>query len=75
VWVAGDTSWCFWKLRSYSIEVILNFSDTPFNIASYTGFFTFLLSLVIMVFVVLKTMVLGDKTNGLPSTNFIKLFF
>ncbi len=47
--VAGETSWSFWKLLSYSIEGIINFSDTPLNIASYTGFFTFLLSLVLMV--------------------------
>ncbi|HEM5975639.1 TPA: glycosyltransferase family 2 protein [Streptococcus suis] len=72
--VAGETSWSFWKLLSYSIEGIINFSDTPLNIASYTGFFTFLLSLVLMVFVVLKTLVFGDPTIGWPSTICIILF-
>lgn len=72
--VAGETSWSFWKLLSYSIEGIINFSDTPLNIASYTGFFTFLLSLVLMVFVVFKTLVFGDPTIGLPSTICIILF-
>ncbi|HEM4973334.1 glycosyltransferase family 2 protein [Streptococcus suis] len=72
--VAGETSWSFWKLLSYSIEGIINFSDTPLNIASYTGFFTFLLSLVLMVFVVFKTMVFGDPTIGWPSTICIILF-
>ncbi|MEG3293215.1 glycosyltransferase family 2 protein [Streptococcus suis] len=72
--VAGETSWSFWKLLSYSIEGIINFSDTPLNIASYTGFFTFLLSLVLMVFVVIKTLVFGDPTIGWPSTICIILF-
>ncbi|HEL2254664.1 TPA: glycosyltransferase family 2 protein [Streptococcus suis] len=72
--IAGETSWSFWKLLSYSIEGIINFSDTPLNIASYTGFFTFLLSLVLMVFVVFKTLVFGDPTIGWPSTICIILF-
>lgn len=72
--VAGETSWSFWKLLSYSIEGIINFSDTPLNIASYTGFFTFLLSLVLMVFVVVKTLVFGDPTIGWPSMVCIILF-
>ncbi|HEM5111990.1 TPA: glycosyltransferase family 2 protein [Streptococcus suis] len=72
--VAGETSWSFWKLLSYSIEGIINFSDTPLNIASYTGFLTFLLSLVLMVFVVFKTLVFGDPTIGWPSTICIILF-
>ncbi len=72
--VAGETSWSLWKLLSYSIEGIINFSDTPLNIASYTGFFTFLLSLVLMVFVVIKTLVFGDPTIGWPSTICIILF-
>ena len=72
--VAGETSWSLWKLLSYSIEGIINYSDTPLNIASYTGFFTFLLSLVLMVFVVIKTLVFGDPTIGWPSTICIILF-
>lgn len=72
--VAGETSWSLWNLLSYSIEGIINFSDTPLNIASYTGFFTFLLSLVLMVFVVIKTLVFGDPTIGWPSTICIILF-
>lgn len=72
--VAGQTSWSFWNLLSYSIEGIINFSDTPLNLASYLGFFTFLLSLLLMVVVVVKTLVFGDPTIGWPSTICIILF-
>ncbi|MDQ8836372.1 glycosyltransferase family 2 protein [Streptococcus ruminantium] len=72
--VAGATSWSFWKLLSYSVEGIINFSDTPLNLASYTGFFTFLLSLVLMALIVFKTLVFGEATIGWPSTICIILF-
>ncbi|HFU4011042.1 glycosyltransferase family 2 protein [Streptococcus suis] len=72
--VAGETSWSFWSLLSYSIEGIINFSEAPLNIASFVGFFTFLLSLLLMVVVVVKTLVFGDPTIGWPSTICIILF-
>lgn len=72
--VAGETSWSFWKLLSYSIEGIINFSEVPLNIASYLGFLTFLLSLLLMVVIVIKTLVFGDPTIGWPSTICIILF-
>ncbi|HEL1586689.1 TPA: glycosyltransferase family 2 protein [Streptococcus suis] len=72
--VAGETSWSFWSLLSYSIEGIINFSEAPLNIASFVGFFTFLLSLFLMVVVVVKTLVFGDPTIGWPSTICIILF-
>lgn len=72
--VAGETSWSFLKLLSYSIEGIINYSETPLNIASYTGFFTFILSLLLMIVVVIKTLVFGDPTIGWPSTICIILF-
>lgn len=72
--VAGETSWSFWSLLRYSIEGIVNFSEAPLNIASFVGFFTFLLSLVLMAVVVIKTLVYGDPTIGWPSTICIILF-
>lgn len=72
--VAGETSWSFWKLLSYSIEGIINFSDMPLHIASYLGFISFLLSLFLMLVVVVKTLVFGDPTIGWPSTICIILF-
>ncbi|MER0123867.1 glycosyltransferase family 2 protein [Streptococcus sp. ZJ93] len=72
--VAGETSWSFWELLSYSIEGVINFSEVPLNIASYLGFLTFLFSLLMMVVIVVKTLVFGDPTIGWPSTICIILF-
>lgn len=72
--VAGETSWSFWKLLSYSFEGIVNFSEVPLTIASYLGFLTFLFSLLLMGIVICKTLFLGDSTIGWPSTICIILF-
>ncbi len=72
--VAGETSWNFWQLVSYSIDGIINFSDFPLNFASYVGGFSCLLSLIGMVVVIIRTLIFGDPTAGWPSTIAIVLF-
>ena len=37
--VAGETKWNFWKLFKYSIDGIINFSQLPLSIASWSGIF------------------------------------
>ncbi|MGT2910915.1 glycosyltransferase family 2 protein [Streptococcus cameli] len=72
--VAGQTSWSFWQLLSYSIEGMVNFSELPLNLASYFGVLSFFLSLLMMIFIVVKTLVFGDPTIGWPSTICVILF-
>lgn len=72
--VAGETSWSFWKLFQYSIDGIVNFSDTPLNIASFIGALSCLGSLIALVFIVIRTFIFGDPTSGWPSMVSIFLF-
>ena len=65
--VAGTTSWSFWKLFSYSIDGIVNFSDAPLNIASVIGTLACLISIVSLVVIVIRTLLFGDPTSGWPS--------
>lgn len=65
--VAGETSWSFWKLFQYSIDGIVNFSDTPLNIASFIGALSCLGSLIALVFIVIRTFVFEDTDHGRPS--------
>lgn len=65
--VAGTTSWSFWKLFSYSIDGIVNFSDAPLNIASVIGALACLISIVSLVVIVIRTLLFGDPTSGWPS--------
>lgn len=48
--VAGETKWNFWKLFKYSIDGIINFSQFPLAIASWSGIFCAILSFVLFAF-------------------------
>lgn len=65
--VAGNTSWSFWKLFRYSIEGIVNFSEVPLLIASFVGFFTFILSILFMLFIIIRKLLYGDSVDGWAS--------
>ncbi|OFI46307.1 glycosyltransferase family 2 protein [Floricoccus penangensis] len=72
--VAGETSWNFWSLLKYSLEGIINFSEAPLNIATYGGMLSVFISIVGAIFIVIRTLVFGDSTNGWPSLVIIILF-
>lgn len=65
--VAGKTSWNFWKLLSYSIDGIVNFSEAPLNIATVIGIISFFISLCLGGFYTIKTLIFGDPVQGFPT--------
>lgn len=65
--VAGKTSWSFWKLLQYSLDGIVAFSEAPLSIASFVGIFSFILSFIFLIFIVVRAIVHGDPTPGWPS--------
>ena len=65
--VAGETKWNFWKLFLYSLEGIVGFSTMPLQIASVLGMFFLLLSFIVIIFVIAKTLMFGDPVAGWPS--------
>ena len=72
--IAGQTKWSFWKLLKYSIDGIVNFSDTPLKLASWSGiFFTFVAAIVLLV-VFIRALAFGDPVAGWPSLVCIILF-
>lgn len=72
--VAGETSWSFFSLLKYSIEGFINFSDVPLKLATWTGFLTFILSILAILFVVLRYLMYGDPVSGWASTVTIMMF-
>ena len=73
--VAGETSWNFWQLLNYSLDGIVNFSEAPLNLASFIGALTCVASVAMLLFVVIRALLFGDKTSGWPSIVSIILFF
>ncbi len=65
--IAGETKWSFWKLFKYAIEGIVAFSTIPLTIASFIGLIFCLISFILIVFIIIKTLVYGDPTSGWPS--------
>ena len=65
--VAGNTKWNFWKLFSYALEGIIAFSTKPLILAALIGIIFCLVSFVLIIVIVIKTLVWGDPVSGWPS--------
>mgnify|MGYP003293804862 FL=1 len=65
--VAGTTKWSFWKLFLYSLESIIAFSTVPLSIAAIMGILFCLIAFVMILFIIIKTLTVGDPVAGWPS--------
>ncbi len=65
--VAGETRWSFWKLFKYALEGITAFSTAPLILSSVIGLIFTLISFVMILVIIVKTLIFGDPTSGWPS--------
>ncbi len=65
--VAGETKWSFWKLTKYALEGITAFSTTPLLLSSIIGLVFCLVSFLLIIAIIIKTLIFGDPTSGWPS--------
>lgn len=65
--VAGETKWSFWKLFLYSLDGIVAFSTAPLAIASVIGFIFCIIAFVMILVIIVKTLIFGDRVAGYPS--------
>ncbi len=65
--VAGETKWSFWKLFLYAIEGIVAFSTAPLAISSIAGILFCIISFIMIIIIIAKTIIFGDPTAGWPS--------
>ncbi len=64
---AGETKWSFFKLVKYSIEGIVAFTTAPLMIASIIGLVLCLISVIFIIFIIVRKLVMGDPVAGWPS--------
>ena len=64
---AGTTAWSFWSLFRYSLEGIFAFSTAPLSIAAFLGVFSCIISFILMIFVIIRTIFFGEPVAGFPS--------
>ncbi len=65
--VAGTTKWSFWKLLIYAFEGIIAFSTVPLVIAAIIGILFFIVSFIMIIVIIAKTLMFGDPVGGWPS--------
>ena len=54
---AGESKWSFRKLLAYAIDGIFNFSDVPLKLASWSGLTMTVLSVLIMIYIVIRKLI------------------
>ncbi len=72
--VAGTTKWSFWKLLKYAINGIIDFSSVPCSIASWSGVAMTLISVLFLIFIIIRKLLCGDPVAGWASTICIMVF-
>ncbi|HIW71138.1 MAG TPA: glycosyltransferase family 2 protein [Candidatus Levilactobacillus faecigallinarum] len=65
--VAGKTHWSLQQLFAYSIEGIIDFSDVPLKLATWVGSISFILSILGLIFVIVRALTVGGSAAGWPS--------
>lgn len=63
----GRTKWKFNNLFVYAIEAITSFSTKPLVISALIGILFFIISLFMILFIIIRTLIWSDPVNGWPS--------
>lgn len=71
---AGNSKMSYFKLLGLAIDGITSFSVAPLRLASILGLIISSVAFIYLVFVVVKTLLLGDPVAGYPSMISIILF-
>lgn len=72
--VAGETKWSFWKLFLYSIDGIVAFSTMPLSLASFVGVMMCIVSVIAIIFTIVRQVLYGGSAFGWPSLVCIIMF-
>lgn len=65
--VAGETTWSFWGLMKYSIDGIVAFSEAPLAFSAIIGLLSFILAIIMVFVIAIRTIIFDDPTSGWTS--------
>lgn len=71
---AGQTTWSFWSLLKYSMEGFLAYSTVPLLVSSVIGIALFVISIIYGIYIVCKTLIIGEYVTGWPTITCLVLF-
>lgn len=63
----GSSKWNLMSLARYALDGIVAFSTVPLEILSLGGLIVFLLSLLFLIFIIVRALLFGDPVSGWPS--------
>ncbi len=72
--VAGKSSWSLWKLFKFGIDGIVSFSTAPLHLATWLGLIISFFAFVYLIYVLIKTLLVGDPVAGFPTLLSVMLF-
>ena len=72
--VAGETKWSFWKLFLYAIDGVVAFSTMPLSFAALVGILMCVISVIAILFIVIRQVCFGGSAFGWPSMACIIIF-
>ena len=71
---SGKSKWGYWKLWNFAIEGITSFTQVPLQLASYLGLCVSAGAFFYGIYIIFKTLVLGNHVAGYPSMMVVILF-
>lgn len=71
---SGQSSWNFRSLFKLAIDGITSFTTSPLRISTIMGFIVSLVAFIYMIFVLFKTLVVGEEVQGYPTLILVILF-
>ena len=71
---AGKTKWSLFGLFRYALEGLVAFSTKPLVMAAFIGLIFFLISFLLIIVIIIRTLLYGDPVSGWPSLACIVFF-
>jgi glycosyltransferase involved in cell wall biosynthesis len=70
----GKTKWSYYKLLNLALTGITSFTTTPLRFASIFGIIVSLLAFLYLIYIIFKTLIIGDPVQGYPTLMVTILF-
>lgn len=70
----GETKWNFRSLVKLAMEGITSYTTAPLKISMYFGFVVSLIAFIYMIYILVKTLIMGSDVSGFPTIMIVMLF-
>lgn len=70
----GKTKWSYYKLINLALNGITSFTTTPLRMASFFGIIISFFAFLYLIYIIFKTLIIGDPVRGYPTLMVTILF-